>query len=65
MSDIPLKKGYAEQFTTAKTSGGANVSSNRSSRAQKVRGWNSAHLGLQDRNLLNYTRIENAQECGR
>jgi len=53
---------FTAQFTTAKTSGWANVSSNRYSQAKKVCGWNDANPGLPDRNLLNYTRIENSHE---
>ena len=48
-------------FTTAKTSGCANVSPN-SSRAEKVCGWDGGHPGLTVWNLLNYTKIENAHK---
>jgi len=48
------------QFTTAKTSGCANVSSS-SSRAKKACEWDGGHPGLTIWNLLNYTRIENAK----
>ena len=48
------------QFTTAKR-GCANVLSNTSSGALQVCSWlSNTHPGLQDRILLNYTRIENA-----
>jgi len=47
--------------TTAKTSGCANGLPNTSSRAQ-VCSWNGAHPGLPKQNLLNYRRIENANE---
>ena len=49
------------QFTTAKTSGCANVWSN-SSRACKACGWDGGHLGLTVWNLLSCTRIENAHK---
>ena len=49
------------QFTTAKTSGCANVSSN-SSRAEKVCSWLSGHPGLTVWNLPNCTRIETAHK---
>jgi len=52
----------SEQFTTAK-SGWAKVSSNTSSCDWRyAAGLAGAHPGLQDRILLNYTRIENAHK---
>jgi len=47
------------QFTTAKASSCANLSSN-SSWAEKICGWNGGHTDLTVWNLLNCTRIENA-----
>ena len=52
----------SEQFTAAKW-GCPNVSSNTSSRVQKVAaGLAGTHPGLQDRIMLKYTRIENAHK---
>jgi len=57
----PLLITAPEQFTTTEW-GCCNVLSDTSSRAQKVCGLAGAHPGLQDRILLNYTRIDNVHK---
>jgi len=51
------------QFTTAKTSSCANVSSI-DSRAEKICGWDGGHPGLTVGNLVSCTTIQNAHKVG-